>query len=79
MSYCHLTQKDRYFIYHMRMAGWSPTKIGRTIVRHRSTISRELKRNTSVHWAYYLDDYAQRKAAERRRRHRRRTVQRDTA
>ena len=65
MSYQHLTQKERYFIYHMHMAGWSPAKIGRKIGRHRCTISRELKRNTSS-WGHYLDDHAQRKAAERR-------------
>ncbi len=67
MSYRHLTQKERYFIYHMRMAGWSPTKIGRTIGRPCCTITRELKRSTSPHWDHYLDDYAQRKAAQRRR------------
>jgi IS30 family transposase len=65
MSYTHLTQKERYFIYHMKMAGWSSAKIGRTLGRHRCTISRELQRNTS-RWGPYLDDHAQRKAAERR-------------
>ena len=65
MSYRHLTQKERFFIYHMRMAGWSSAKIGRTIGRHRSTIDRELKRN-SPPWGHYLDDYAQRKTAIRR-------------
>jgi IS30 family transposase len=67
MSYRHLTPKERYFIYHMRMAGWSAAKIGRRIGRPRCTISREVKRNTSPHWDHYLDDYAQRKAIERRR------------
>ncbi len=27
MSYQHPTQKERYFIYHMNMAGWSPATI----------------------------------------------------
>lgn len=31
MSYKHLTQKERYFIYHMKIAGWSAAKIGRRI------------------------------------------------
>ncbi len=66
MSYTHLTQKERYFIYHMKMARWSPAKIGRAIGRPRCTITRELKRNTS-RWGHYLDDHAQRKAIERRR------------
>ena len=65
MSYTHLTRKERYFIYHMRMAGWSPAKIGRTIGRHRGTIRRELERNTS-RCGQYLDDHAQRQANERR-------------
>ena len=67
MSYRHLTRQERYCIYHMKMAGWSPTKIGRTIGRPCCTITREIRRNTSPHWDHYLDDYAQRKAAERRR------------
>jgi len=66
MSYTHLTRKERYFIYHMRMAGWSPAKIARTIGRHRGTIRRELERNAS-RWGPYLDDHAQRQAEERRR------------
>lgn len=65
MPYRHLTQKERYFIHHMRMAGWSSAKIGRRIGRHRSTIGRELKRN-STPWGHYLDDHAQRKTAARR-------------
>lgn len=67
MSYRHLTQKERYFIYHMRMAGWSSARIGRKIGRDRSTVSRELRRNTRPHWNHYLDDDAQRRSDERRR------------
>jgi len=66
MPYTHLTQKERYFIYHMRMAGWSPARIGRRINRHRSTVSREIGRN-STPWGRYLDDHAERKARARRR------------
>ena len=65
MSYKHLTQKERYFIYHMRMAGWSVARIGRTIRRPRCTISREVKRNSN-RCGQYFDDHAQRLAAERR-------------
>jgi IS30 family transposase len=66
MSYTHLTAQERYFIYHMRMAGWSYARIGGTIGRHRGTIRREVQRNTSG-GGPYLDDVAQRKACERRR------------
>ena len=66
MSYTHLTRKERYFIYHMTMAGWSSAKIGRRIGRHRGTIRRELRRN-ATRWGRYLDDQAQRQADERRR------------
>ena len=66
MSYGHLTPKERFFIYHMRMAGWSPAKIGRALGRHRSTIGRELKRNATP-WGHYLDDHAKRRTRERRR------------
>ena len=52
MSYTHLTQKERYFIYHMKMAGWSPAKIGRRIGRPRGTITRELKRNGNAFGQY---------------------------
>ena len=65
MSYRHLTQKERFFIYHMRMARWSSAEIGRALGRHRSTIDREVKRNASP-WGQYLDDHAQRKTAARR-------------
>jgi transposase, IS30 family len=66
MPYTHLTAKERYFIYHMNMAGWSAAKIGRKLGRHRGTIRRELARNTGP-WNHYLDDVAQRKMIERRR------------
>ena len=71
MSYVHLTEKERYFIYHMRMFGWSSAKIGRKIGRHRSTVSREIGRN-STSWGFYLDDHAQHKSKMRRRAARRR-------
>jgi len=66
MSYTHLTMQERYFIYHMRLAGWSYARIGRRIGRHRCTIRREVQRNTSPYWGHYLHDYAQRQADQRR-------------
>ena len=45
MPYNHLTQKDRYVISHLSLAGYSHREIGRRIGRSHSTVSREIKRN----------------------------------
>jgi transposase, IS30 family len=47
MSYTHLTEKDRYVISHMHMAGFSLRAIGRRLGRNHTSISREIKRNRS--------------------------------
>ena len=65
MSYSHLTEKERYFIYHMKMAGWSFARIGRKIGRHRATVSREIGRNSNS-FGQYLDDYADQQSRRRR-------------
>ena len=46
MSYSQLTYEQRYLIYNLLKIGFTQTKIGRCIGVHRSTISRELRRNT---------------------------------
>jgi transposase, IS30 family len=45
MPYNHLTQKDRYVISHLSLAGYSHREIGRRIGRSHSTVSREIRRN----------------------------------
>ena len=45
MSYRQLTQEQRYQIYALLKAGHSQTQIAALIVCHKSTISRELRRN----------------------------------
>lgn len=46
MSYHQLTSQERYALSALRRQGLSQAAIARTLGRHRSTISRELKRNT---------------------------------
>ena len=45
MSYRQLTREQRYQIYALLKAGHSQTQIAALIVCHKSTISRELRRN----------------------------------
>lgn len=46
MSYSQLTYEQRYLIYKLLKIGFTQTKIAEQCGVHRSTISRELKRNT---------------------------------
>ena len=43
--YTQLTREERYQICSLLKAGHSPSEIARLIKRHKSTISRELRRN----------------------------------
>src|SRR6266508_3127282 len=45
MSYHQLTQEQRYQIYALKKTGHSRTEIAEVIGVHKSTVSRELKRN----------------------------------
>ncbi len=44
-TYHQLTLEERYHIYGLKRAGYSITTIADELKRHKSTISRELKRN----------------------------------
>ena len=46
--YTQLTQEQRYQIYAMNKAGFSQTEIAKEIEVHKSTISRELSRNSGL-------------------------------
>ena len=46
MKYHRLTQQERYQIYALLKEGLSLSAIGNNIGKNKSTISRELKRNT---------------------------------
>lgn len=63
-QYRQLTEIDRIEIYAMKQAGKTQTYIASRLVVHRSTISRELDRNTG--WRGYRPQQAQRLSVERR-------------
>ena len=64
MSYLQLTQEQRYLIYNLLKIGFSQAKTAQLVHVHRSTISRELKRNTGKRGYRYKQ--AQRMAQQRR-------------
>ena len=66
MSYRQLTREQRYQIYAMLKAGHKQTQIALIIACHKSTISRELRRN--VGYKGYRPLQAQQLARNRRRR-----------
>jgi len=46
MTYKHLSQAERYQIHALMKAGHDQSQIAKLLDRHKSTISRELSRNT---------------------------------
>jgi len=71
MSHKQLNQKQRYHIFGLLEAGYNQTQIANEVGVHKSTISRELKRN--VFWwgsriAQYKPDYAQAYCKDRHKR-----------
>lgn len=66
MKYKQLTQEQRYQIYELRKEGKTITEIAKEIGVHKSTISRELKRNKGLRG--YRPDQAQRISKERKSR-----------
>lgn len=60
----HFTFVERKFLYRLKKQGLSNAEIGRAMGRHRSTIGRELQRNTGQRG--YRPHQAQRLANERR-------------
>ena len=61
----HLTVQEREVISQMRSSGYGPTAIAAALGRHKSSISRELRRNGSAGTYSALE--AQRSAEQRRR------------
>ncbi len=52
MKYQQITQEERYIISALRKEGRSPTQIAKHLGKHRSSVYRELKRNTSPDGGY---------------------------
>jgi IS30 family transposase len=71
VHYVQITSEQRYQISALRQAGECPAQIARRLGRHRSTISRELRRNCSPWDGRYRPDKAQEQANGRRSRSRR--------
>jgi len=47
-AYKHLTREERYQIQAYKKAGFSQVEIAKELMVHKSTIGRELKRNSSA-------------------------------
>lgn len=69
--YRQITSEERYRISALRSEGFCPAAMGRRLGRHRSTISRELHRNSSPWDGSYRPSKAQEQANGRRSRSRR--------
>jgi IS30 family transposase len=63
-TYTQLTQEQRYQIYALMKTGHTPSEIAEVIGVHKSTVSRELKRNRGKRG--YRPQQAQGLAMERR-------------
>jgi transposase, IS30 family len=61
----HLTLGQRYEIGILKTKGYSLAEIGRTIGKNKSTISREIKRNSDLRNGAYKPELAQKKCNER--------------
>ena len=64
MSYTQLTEEQRYQISGLRKAGYGPGRIAQETGRHKSTVSRELRRNAGARGGYFPKQ-AQQKAEAR--------------
>ncbi|NSL56873.1 IS30 family transposase [Uliginosibacterium aquaticum] len=72
-KYHQLTREERYSITGLQRVGFSQAEIARQMGRSPSTISRELRRNSTTHDGRYRAEKAHKYARARRRRARRRS------
>ena len=71
MTYCQITSEERYILAALRKQGFNQSEIARHLGRHRSSISRELKRNSARWDGHYRPSKAIERTAGRRSRSRR--------
>src|SRR5918993_3174432 len=71
MSYRQLTSEQRYMLAALRRQGYNQSQIARSLGRHRSTICREVRRNSTRADGHYRAFTAQERTNGRRSRSRR--------
>ena len=71
MSYCQLTPAERYMLAALRRQGLNKSEIARSLGRHRSTVCREVRRNSTRADGRYRASTAQERTNGRRSRSRR--------
>jgi IS30 family transposase len=71
MTYHQITSEERYILATLRKQGFNQSEIARELGRHRSTICRELKRNSARWDGHYRPSKAIERTAGRRSRSRR--------
>lgn len=67
MNYCQITSEERYMISTLRKLGFNQSEIAADLGRHRSSISRELRRNGHPTDGHYRAELASGMARYRRR------------
>ena len=71
MSYQQISGEERVVIATLHGQGFSNSRIGKELGRHRSTIWREVQRNRTPHDGFYRARRAHERTVARRRRSRR--------